>query len=48
MEDRTAQINFYDEAKYELKVGLKTVDFDPKDEIFGLTAPIEESKNTGS
>jgi hypothetical protein len=47
IEERIAKMNYNNDAKYEIRIGEQTVDFDTQDKIFKLTEPIDPSKNFG-
>ena len=47
MEGRIANMNYFSDAKYEIRVGEQTVEFDTQDEMFNLMGPIDEKKNSG-
>jgi hypothetical protein len=48
IEERIAKMNYNNDAKYEIRIGEQTVDFDTQDKIFKLTEPIDPSKNSGT
>ena len=47
MEERLAKMQFFQDDRYEIKLGNKSIEFNTQDEIFTRTEPIDSSLNKG-